>query len=58
MGVRKKRKGYEDDDYVAKKSKMDEVSKPIVRVLVFPLVTAKTKVTQLPRQTSASVSIL
>nr|XP_009506738.1 PREDICTED: cyclin-H [Phalacrocorax carbo] len=33
----KKRKGYEDDEYVSKKSKMDEVSKPIVQVLVFPL---------------------
>lgn len=37
MGVRKKRKGYEDDEYVTKKPKTDEVSKPIVQVLVFPL---------------------
>ncbi|KAJ7398449.1 Cyclin-H [Pitangus sulphuratus] len=27
----KKRKGYEDDEYVAKKSRMDEVSKPFVQ---------------------------
>ncbi|NXS62215.1 CCNH protein, partial [Brachypteracias leptosomus] len=30
----KKRKGYEDDEYVSKRPKMDEVSKPIVQVLV------------------------
>lgn len=35
MGVRKKRKGYEDDEYVSKKPKMDEVSKSIVQVLGF-----------------------
>lgn len=28
--ARKKRKGYEDDEYVTKKCKMDEVSKPTV----------------------------
>jgi len=45
MAVRKKRRGFEDDEYVTKKSKKDEVSKPIVHVLVFPLLTAKAKVT-------------
>lgn len=56
MGVRKKRKGYEDDEYVSKRPKMDEVSKSIVQVLDF--LTAKIKVTQLLRQNSASVNVL
>ncbi|NXL53639.1 CCNH protein, partial [Podilymbus podiceps] len=32
----KKKRGYEDDEYVTKKSKVDEVSKPIEQVLGFP----------------------
>lgn len=35
LGVRKKRKGYEDDEYVTKKSKMDEVSKPVLVFFLF-----------------------
>ncbi|NXD10572.1 CCNH protein, partial [Nothocercus nigrocapillus] len=31
----KKRKGYEDDEYITKKSKMDEVSKSTVQILLF-----------------------